>query len=59
VSVLRYNFEKESAKVWQKYRHCIVQVDDVEDENLLCEFARTGAFIKEALEGGGRVLVHW
>jgi hypothetical protein len=59
VSVLRYDFEKDSAKVWKKYRHYSVQVDDIEDENLICEFARTSAFIKEALEGGGRVLVHW
>ena len=36
-----------------------MQVDDVEDENLLGEFARTGKFIKEGLRSGGGVLVHW
>jgi dual specificity phosphatase 12 len=36
-----------------------VQVDDVEDENLLGEFARTGKFIKDGLQSGGGVLVHW
>lgn len=36
-----------------------MQVDDVEDENLLAEFARTNKFIKEGLKSGGGVLVHW
>jgi dual specificity phosphatase 12 len=36
-----------------------VQVDDVEDENLLGEFSRTGKFIEEGLQSGGGVLVHW
>jgi dual specificity phosphatase 12 len=57
VSVLRYDFK--DFKDWEQYEHCSVQVDDVEDENLLGEFARTGKFIKEGLQGGGGVLVHW
>jgi hypothetical protein len=36
-----------------------VQVDDVENENLLGDFARTGEFIKQGLQSGGGVLVHW
>lgn len=59
MSVLRLDPDRKPPAVWQKYTYCSVQVDDAEDENLLAEFARTGKFIKEALEGGGRVLVHW
>jgi dual specificity phosphatase 12 len=50
-------------------KHLQIEVDDVEDENLLGEFEKTGSWIEEALkeevvlEDGtkrkGRVLVHW
>lgn len=57
VSVLRFNFKE--TEDWEKYQHCSVEVDDVEDENLLGEFARTNDFIGTALKGGGKVLIHW
>jgi dual specificity phosphatase 12 len=57
VSVLRYDFKDYND--WEQFKHCSVQVDDVEDENLLGEFARSGKFIREGLESGGGVLVHW
>jgi dual specificity phosphatase 12 len=41
------------------YKHMVVKVDDVEDENLLEHFTTTNGFIEEGLEGGGGVLVHW
>lgn len=55
--MLRYDFK--DFKDWHRFKHCSIQVDDVEDENLLGEFARAVKFIKEGLEGGGGVLVHW
>lgn len=42
-----------------------IEVDDVEDENLLGEFERSGKWIENALKNGGKegkggkVLVHW
>jgi dual specificity phosphatase 12 len=57
VSVLKYDFK--DFEDWEKYGHCSVEVDDVEDENLLGEFGRTNKFIGDALKGGGKVLVHW
>ena len=46
-------------KDWERYQHLNIPVDDVEDENLLGEFERTGRWIEEALQGGGGVFVHW
>ncbi|QDS76527.1 hypothetical protein FKW77_005995 [Venturia effusa] len=40
------------------YKHLLVEVDDVEDENLLQYFTTTNAFIQEGLDDGGGVLVH-
>lgn len=45
--------------LFAKYKHLVVEVDDVDDENLLEHFAATNAFIQEGLDGGGGVLVHW
>jgi dual specificity phosphatase 12 len=45
--------------VFQGYKHMLVDVDDVEDENLLQHFKATNAFIEDGLGGGGGVLVHW
>lgn len=39
--------------------HLHIPVDDVDDEDLLQYFPAANAFIKEALESGGGVLVHW
>jgi hypothetical protein len=57
VSVLKYDFK--DFEDWEKYEHLSIDVDDVEDENLLGEFERSGKFIEEGLRGGGGVLVHW
>ena len=57
VSVLRHDFK--DFNDWERFKHYSVQVDDVEDENLLGEFAKTGKFIRDGLESGGGVLVHW
>ncbi len=62
VSVLKYDFK--DFEDWGKYEHLSVEVDDVEDENLLGEFERTGAWIENAFKEGqdgkkGGVLVHW
>ena len=64
--MLKYDFS--SFKHWQEYEHLSVEVDDVEDENLLGEFERTGSWIENALRETrerdgvrrkGAVLVHW
>jgi dual specificity phosphatase 12 len=62
LSVLKFDFK--AFADWEKYEHLSIEVDDVEDENLLGEFERTGSWIERALrerEDGkkGKVLVHW
>jgi dual specificity phosphatase 12 len=62
VSVLKYDFK--DFEDWEKYEHLNIEVDDVEDENLLGEFEKTGKWIEEGLKNGkdgkkGGVLVHW
>lgn len=57
VSVLRTPLDKELFSPFKS--HMIVEVDDVEDENLLEYFPATNSFIKEGLDSGGGVLVHW
>ena len=49
----------ESKLDWKKYKHLVVEVDDVEDENLLEKFEETSAWIEKALSDGGVVYVHW
>lgn len=56
LSVLRMPLDQE---LFKPFKHMVVQVDDVEDENLLEHFPATNAFIQQGLEGGGGVLVHW
>merc|ERR1712225_201564 len=58
VSVLKYDF-----KDFEQYQHLSIEVDDVDDENLLVEFERTGKFIEKGLKSEkdgkkGGVLVH-
>ncbi|KAF1839292.1 dual specificity protein phosphatase 12 [Decorospora gaudefroyi] len=55
VSVLRTPLDQE---LFSSFKHMVVEVDDVDDENLLEHFPATNRFIKEGLEGGGGVLVH-
>lgn len=62
VSVLKYDFK--DFQDWEKYKQLSIEVDDVDDENLLVEFEKTGKFIDDALssdEDGkkGAVLIHW
>ncbi len=62
VSVLRYDFK--DFDDWEKYDHLSIEVDDVDDENLLGEFEKTGKFIEKGLKSNengkkGGVLVHW
>ncbi|KAH8602211.1 protein-tyrosine phosphatase-like protein [Bisporella sp. PMI_857] len=61
VSVLRYDFANFVG--WDKYEHLEIDALDVEDENLLGEFEKTGSFIENGLREGkdgrkGAVLVH-
>ncbi|KAH0544866.1 hypothetical protein GP486_008490 [Trichoglossum hirsutum] len=55
LSVLSLPLDK---MLFAPYKHMVVKVDDVEDENLLEHFTTTNGFIQEGLEGGGGVLVH-
>ena len=62
VSVLKYDFK--DFEHWEQYQHLSIEVDDVDDENLLVEFERTGKFIEKGLKSEkdgkkGGVLVHW
>jgi len=45
--------------LFEGYKHLVLEVNDVEDENILQHFATSNAFIQEGLDGGGGVLVHW
>ncbi|KAI9780882.1 MAG: tyrosine protein phosphatase yvh1 [Geoglossum umbratile] len=56
LSVLNIDLDTE---LFAPYKHMVVGVDDMEDENLLEHFTTTNGFIEEGLEGGGGVLVHW
>lgn len=56
VSVLRWPMDEEQVK---GYKHLQIEVDDDEDENLLESFPSCNRFIKDALESGGGVFVHW
>ena len=41
------------------YKHLVLEVNDVEDENILQHFPASNRFVQEGLESGGGVLVHW
>lgn len=43
----------------QSVNHLIVPVDDFEDEDILKHFDTACKYIKGAIEGKGKVLVHW
>ncbi|KAJ4352679.1 tyrosine protein phosphatase yvh1 [Ascochyta clinopodiicola] len=55
LSVLRTPLDQD---LFEPFKHHVVEVDDVEDENLLEHFPATNQFIQEGLDGGGGVLVH-
>ena len=56
VSVLRLPLDTD---LFATFKHLIVEVDDVEDENIIEHFPASNAFIQEGLDRGGGVLVHW
>jgi dual specificity phosphatase 12 len=56
LSVLRTPLDDD---LFKPFKHMVVEVDDVEDENLLQYFPATNAFIQQGLDSGGGVLVHW
>jgi dual specificity phosphatase 12 len=56
VSALRLPLDE---ALFEPYRHLVVELDDVEDEDILQHFATSNAFIQEGLDAGGGVLVHW
>jgi len=56
LSVLRLPLDQD---LFKPFKHLVVEVDDVEDENLLQYFVTTNGFIQEGLDSGGGVLVHW
>lgn len=45
--------------LFEGYQHLAIDVDDVDDADIIQHFSVTNAFIREGLEGGGGVLVHW
>ncbi|KAF2100675.1 phosphatases II [Rhizodiscina lignyota] len=55
VSVLRMSLDED---FFAPYKHLMIEVDDVEDENLLEHFPATNRFIQDGLDGGGGVFVH-
>lgn len=56
VSALRQPLE---VQLFSRFEHLVVELDDVDDEDIVQHFARSNAFIKEGLDSGGGVLVHW
>lgn len=56
LSALRLPLDQE---LFKPFKHMVVEVDDIDDENLLEHFPATNKFIQEGLDGGGGVLVHW
>lgn len=45
---------------YRKYfQYKVLDVADVSSENLMAYFEETGRWIKQAIQGGGSVLVHW
>lgn len=46
-------------ELFRPYKHLMIAVDDVEEEDLISHFATANAFIQTGLDAGGAVLVHW
>ena len=56
VSALRLPLDQD---LYANYKHLVVELDDLEDEDIIQHFATTNAFIREGLDAGEGVLVHW
>jgi hypothetical protein len=56
LSVLRLPLDQD---LFRPFKHLVIEVDDVDDENLVQYFVTTNGFIQEGLDSGGGVLVHW
>jgi dual specificity phosphatase 12 len=56
LSVLKLPLDEQ---LFADYRHKIVEVDDVDDENLLEHLPACVRFIQDGLDSGGAVFVHW
>ena len=56
VSALRLPLDNE---LFVNFKHHVVEVDDVDDENVIEHFTDSNAFIQEGIDSGGGVLVHW
>lgn len=56
LSVLRLPLDDQ---LFSDFKHMVVEVDDVEDEDLLAHFDACNQFIQTGLDNGGGVLVHW
>ena len=56
VSALRQPLDDQ---LFARYEHHVVEVDDLDEEDIIQHFAKSNAFIKEGLDSGGGVLVHW
>lgn len=56
VSVISQNIEPELVK---NYKHLGLNIDDVEYEDILQYFPSSNEFIRQGLQDGGGVFVHW
>ena len=56
LSVLNLPMEE---KLLSSFRHLKIEAEDVDDEDLLQHIDTTNTFIKDGLDSGGGVLVHW
>ena len=56
VSALRLPLDQD---LFKGFKHHVVEIDDVEEENIIQYFAASNVFITEGLESGGGVLLHW
>lgn len=56
VSALRLPLDD---NLFQGYKHLVVEVDDVEEDDIIQHFPTSNVFIQQGLDGGGGVLVHW
>ncbi|KAL9636954.1 MAG: hypothetical protein Q9204_002064 [Flavoplaca sp. TL-2023a] len=45
--------------LFENYKHLSIDIDDDEDADIIQHFPATNAFLREGLDGGGGVLVHW